>query len=184
MIRNSFWIASSLLLIGCAPTGTGVQAEEAARSGQDGTVRTVSFTTEAGTHLALDISPNGRALVFDLLGQLWTLPVQGGPAEPLAGTDDPILPGAIHLEMEELVAAGLTPLEAVAAATGNAARILGAEADLGTIEEGKLADLILLERGADPLADIRDTRRIWKVIRGGEVVDRQALVHQVTGMAR
>ncbi len=90
------------------------------------------------------------------------------------GTDIPMLPGAIHLELEELVAAGLTPLEAVRAATGSAARILGADEEIGTIEEGKRADLILLD--ADPLEDIRNTREIWKVIKGGEVVDREGIL--------
>jgi hypothetical protein len=66
-------------------------------------------------------------------------------------------------------AAGLTPLEAIRAATGDAARILGA-ADLGTIAAGKVADLVVLD--ADPVADIRNTRRIRAVVQGGRVVDR------------
>ena len=75
----------------------------------------------------------------------------------------------MHLELEELVAAGLTPLEAIRAATGDAARILGA-ADLGTNAVGKVADLVVLD--ADPSADIRNTRRIRAVVQGGRVVDR------------
>ncbi len=90
-----------------------------------------------------------------------------------AGTDIWQLPDAVHLELEELVAAGLSPLEALRAATGGAARILGAEGDLGTIEAGKLADLVILD--ADPLADIRNTRRIWMVMQNGRIVDRAAL---------
>jgi hypothetical protein len=91
-----------------------------------------------------------------------------------AGTDAPALPGAIHLELEELVASGLSPLEAIAAATGNAARILGAEEEIGTIEEGKRADLILLD--ADPLDEIRNTREIWKIVKGGRVVNRTGIL--------
>jgi imidazolonepropionase-like amidohydrolase len=83
------------------------------------------------------------------------------------------LPGSLHWELEGLVQAGLTPLEAITAATGTAARIIGAETSIGTIEEGKLADLVILE--ADPLEDISNTRRIWKVFRGGREVDRSAL---------
>ena len=86
------------------------------------------------------------------------------------GTDIWQTPAGVHLELEELVAAGLTPLEAIRAATAVSARIVGAERDLGTIEPGKLADLILLD--ADPTADIRNTRRIRSVIQGGSVVDR------------
>ena len=57
--------------------------------------------------------------------------------------------------------AGLPPIEAIHAATGASAKILGADKDLGTIEVGKCADLVILD--ADPLADIHNTRRIWKV---------------------
>jgi Tol biopolymer transport system component len=90
------------------------------------------------------------------------------------GTDAAQFPGAIHLELEDQVAAGLTPLEAIAAATGEAARVLGAEGEIGTVAVGKRADLILLD--GDPLEDIRNTRRIWKVIQRGRIVDRDALL--------
>ena len=89
------------------------------------------------------------------------------------GTDIWQVPTGVHLELEELVAAGLTPLEAIRAGTGDAAGILGAANDLGTIAVGKLADLIVLD--ADPAADIRNTRRIRAVVQGGKVVDRAAL---------
>jgi len=92
------------------------------------------------------------------------------------GTDAAEFPGAIHFELEDLVAAGLTPLEAIAAATSGAARVLGAESDIGTIAVGKHADLILLD--GDPLEDIRNTRRISQVIKGGRVVDRAALMQR------
>ncbi len=90
------------------------------------------------------------------------------------GTDIWQVPSGVHMELEELVAAGLSPLEAIHAGTGAAARILGADGDLGTIEVGKRADLILLD--ADPLADIRNTRRIWQVIHDGHLVDRPAIL--------
>jgi imidazolonepropionase-like amidohydrolase len=81
------------------------------------------------------------------------------------------------MELEQLVAAGLTPLQAIHAGTGAAARILGAERELGTIEVGKRADLVFLD--ADPLSDIRNTRRIWNVMRDGRLVDRHKLVRRV-----
>jgi imidazolonepropionase-like amidohydrolase len=81
------------------------------------------------------------------------------------------------MELEELVAAGLTPAQAIHAATGGASRILGAEKDLGTIEVGKWADLILLD--ANPLLDIRNTRKIWRVMQYGRLVDRDAIAREV-----
>jgi hypothetical protein len=93
-----------------------------------------------------------------------------------AGTDIWQIPSGTHLELEELVASGLSPLEAIRAATGAAARIVGAERDLGTIQVGKLADLILLD--ADPLIDIRNTRRIRAVMQSGGWIDRPAIKAQ------
>jgi len=115
----------------------------------------------------------GRNRDMEMLGRAVESLHRGG-VRLATGTDTPALPGAIHVELEELVAAGLTPMEALMAATSNAARVLGAEGEIGTIEVGRWADLILLD--ADPLEDIRNTRRIWKVIHGGRVVDREALL--------
>jgi imidazolonepropionase-like amidohydrolase len=74
------------------------------------------------------------------------------------------------LEIECLVKAGLTPLQALRAATGWAAECLGLERDIGTIEKGKLADLVVV--AGDPLADVtllQDPARIALVLKGGEV---------------
>jgi Tol biopolymer transport system component len=92
----------------------------------------------------------------------------------LVGTGpDNMAPGwAVHFEMEQLVRAGLPPLEALIAATGGAARILGVS-DLGTLQPGNRADLVILD--ADPLVDIRNTRRIGEVVQAGRVVDRASL---------
>ena len=98
------------------------------------------------------------------------------------GTDLWQVPTAVHSELEELVAAGLTPLEALGAATAGSARILGAEADLGTIEVGKRADLVILD--ADPTADIRNTRRIWRVLKDGRVVNRAAIAEAAAAARR
>jgi Tol biopolymer transport system component/imidazolonepropionase-like amidohydrolase len=94
-----------------------------------------------------------------------------------AGTDIWQVPTGVHMELEQLVAAGLTPAQALHAATGAAARIFGAEKDLGTIEVGKYADLVLLD--ANPLADIRNTRKIWRVMQYGRWVDRDAIAKTV-----
>lgn len=93
------------------------------------------------------------------------------------GTDIWQIPTGVHMELEQLVAAGLTPAQAIHAGTGGAARILGADKDLGTIDVGKWADLVLLD--ADPLADIRNTRRIWQVVHYGRLVDRPAILKSV-----
>jgi imidazolonepropionase-like amidohydrolase len=89
------------------------------------------------------------------------------------GTDIWQIPTGVHMELQQLVAAGLTPLQAIHAGTGGAARILGADKDLGTIEVGKWADLVFLD--SDPSSDIRNTRRIWNVMHDGQLVDRQQL---------
>jgi imidazolonepropionase-like amidohydrolase len=84
---------------------------------------------------------------------------------------------ALHRELEAMVQAGLTPLEALVAATRGGAAALGRSADLGTLAPGKLADLVVLE--ADPLADIRNTRRIVLVIKNGEMFDPQAILRDL-----
>ena len=89
------------------------------------------------------------------------------------GTDVWQVPWGVHLELEELVRAGLSPLDAIHAATAASAGIIGAEEELGTIEVGKWADLVILD--ADPLVDIRNTGRIHAVVKGGEIVDRAAI---------
>jgi imidazolonepropionase-like amidohydrolase len=87
----------------------------------------------------------------------------------LAGTDSPIVPYglALHVELESYVHAGLTPFQALQSATVNAAQALGVGSEIGTIEPGKLADLTFL--GSDPLNDIRNTRDVKRVMRGGRL---------------
>jgi imidazolonepropionase-like amidohydrolase len=95
----------------------------------------------------------------------------------MAGSDTPnafVFPGfALHDELALLVEAGLTPLQALQAATLNPARYLEATDSLGTIEAGKVADLVLLD--ANPLEDISNTRRISAVVLNGRYLDRRAL---------
>lgn len=80
---------------------------------------------------------------------------------------------SLHDELVLFVRAGLTPLEALQAATINPARFLGMEKDLGTIEKGKIANLVLLD--ADPLVDIHHTARISAVFLSRKYFDRAAL---------
>jgi len=92
---------------------------------------------------------------------------EGGAVIAL-GTDQTIGP-AVHREMRLLVDAGIAPLDVLRIATRNAAAFLGMEDQIGTIDEGKLADLVLLR--ADPVADIENAKTIELVIKGGEIVD-------------
>jgi len=71
--------------------------------------------------------------------------------------------------MELMVEAGLTPLQAIQAATINAARMIGRDKEQGSIEAGTLADFVVLD--ANPLADIRAVRQIHRVVKGGVVHD-------------
>ncbi len=97
--------------------------------------------------------------------------------EILAGTDtgDPyVIPGAaLHDELEQLVAAGLTPRDALEAATLAPARFFETDKEMGSIEKGKLADLVLLD--ANPLENIRNIRGVAGVFTHGKYYSRQTL---------
>lgn len=79
----------------------------------------------------------------------------------------------LHMELALFVGAGFTPLEALQAATLNPAKYLGRTKDLGTVEVGKLADLVILE--ANPLEQIENTGRIAGVVTAGRYLSREKL---------
>jgi imidazolonepropionase-like amidohydrolase len=96
----------------------------------------------------------------------------------MAGTDTApgvyIMPGfSLHDELANFVEAGFTPMEALQTATSNPANFLGLEASLGSVEPGKIADLVLLRES--PLKDILNSRKISVVISRGRVFDRATL---------
>lgn len=99
----------------------------------------------------------------------------------LVGTDSPepqVPPGfSLHQELEMLVESGLTPAATLRAATLTNATVLGEKERLGSISAGKWADIVLLS--ANPLDDIRNTRRIELVIRGGNVCRPAELLKRV-----
>jgi len=104
----------------------------------------------------------------------------------LAGSDagDPnVVPGfALHDEMQLFVEAGVPPLVAIRSATLEPARALGVSERVGSIERNKAADVVLL--GADPLADIRNTRRIVAVVLNGRLVTAAQLAVQIEPLRR
>ncbi len=93
---------------------------------------------------------------------------------PIVSGTDTSVPGVVlgvssQIELLLHVEAGLSPAAALAAATLVAARMIGRDGDLGVVEPGTQADLVVLD--ADPLADIRNVRRISRVIKGGRIYD-------------
>lgn len=110
-----------------------------------------------------------------LLDTIGTMYRAGVPI--MTGTDNNnpyVVPGfALHYELELFVRAGLTPMEALQTATINPVKYLGLTATNGTIENGKSADLVMLD--ADPLADIKNTRKVRAVMVNGKLLDRAEL---------
>jgi imidazolonepropionase-like amidohydrolase len=80
---------------------------------------------------------------------------------------------SLHDELALLVQSGLSPMDALQCATLNAAKFLKLEKTLGTVEQGKIADLVLLE--ANPLEDITNTRKIAGVIMNGRYVSKEEI---------
>jgi imidazolonepropionase-like amidohydrolase len=92
-----------------------------------------------------------------------------------------MFPGSsLHEELAWLVDAGLRPMEALQAATRNAAVFMGKLDTLGTLEKGKFADMVLLDR--NPLDDIRNTRTINAVVVRGKVLSKGDLEKQLTNV--
>jgi len=102
----------------------------------------------------------------------------------LAGTDSfdgfDLSGFSLHQELELLVKAGLKPAQALQAATLNPAKFLGRERDFGAVEVGKVADLVLLD--ANPMEDIRNTRKIRGVVLEGHFFDRVELDKMLAGV--
>jgi Tol biopolymer transport system component/imidazolonepropionase-like amidohydrolase len=113
-------------------------------------------------------APGSRAVVAPVFATVDEIHERGGKV--IAGTDSPIIPYGLSLllEVEQLSEAGLGPMAAIESATRVAAEALGAGSDLGTIEPGKIADLVLL--GGDPSEDIKNLRRTEMVVVNGRLL--------------
>jgi len=138
-----------------------------------------AWKQDADRVVARDSTTAGRAayLRFYEKGLEITGAAQRAGVRVLVGTDGGdsyVFPGsAVHDELAELVKAGLSPAEALRAATWSAAEFLGLTARHGSVDPGKRADLVLLS--ANPLDDIENVRRIEAVVFRGRLLDRDRL---------
>jgi hypothetical protein len=128
-------------------------------------------TRDIKTAILKQLTPEDFAIGIPLFNkqlEVVTAMKQAG-VQLLAGTDMVLYPGfSLHEELRLLVRAGLTPMEALQAATRSPAEYFGMLESLGTVQKGKLADLVLLN--ADPLQDISNTRKIEAVVVSGTIV--------------
>lgn len=133
---------------------------------------TRAMWVELADRFSADVAPADQAMLqrfFDLLLELTGL-LQDAGVPILAGSDAGgsqwVIPGfSLHQEFDLLAEAGLTPLQVLQAATLNAARFLGKESTLGTVEEGMQADLVLLD--GNPVEGVANLHRIGGVVRAG-----------------
>jgi imidazolonepropionase-like amidohydrolase len=133
--------------------------------------------TEILAQYAKNVQGSDTASAYTAWNYAMVAKLHEGGVKIMAGTDNPIgflTPGfSLHEELASLVRGGLTPMEALIAATLHPAEFMRMDDSLGTVTPGKLADLVLLE--ADPRVDITNTRRINMVIKDGRLFDRLAL---------
>lgn len=139
----------------------------------------VEWLADADGMVASDSSAAGRKSYMDFYrkGLMLTNDAYRAGVPVMLGTDAGdsfVFPGSsVHDELGELVRAGLSPAEALKAATLSGATFLGLTAHHGTVQAGRFADLVLLD--ANPLDDIGNSRRIHAVLLNGRVFDRAAL---------
>jgi hypothetical protein len=145
-----------------------------------------AWNQDADRMVATDSSPEGRRAFLDFYhtGLAITGEAHRAGVGVLVGTDGGdsfVYPGsAVHDELGELVKAGLTPAEALRAATLRPAEFLGLTDRHGSVESGRSADLVLLD--GDPLASIENVRRIRAVILHGTPLDRERLDSMLRGV--
>ncbi|MFO1469103.1 MAG: amidohydrolase family protein [Steroidobacteraceae bacterium] len=117
--------------------------------------------------MSFGAGPGGEQLAANIRRSIARLQAAG--ATLIMGTDSPFTPSGLntHNELYQAVRAGLTPYEALRAATLAPARLMGTDRDLGTLERGKIADIAFVE--GDPLQDITNAARVRKVMTGGRL---------------
>ncbi|HEA19878.1 hypothetical protein LCGC14_1464370 [marine sediment metagenome] len=130
-----------------------------------------SYVAELATALPrIKAMRPGYGSNFDDIYQTITAIIKAG-GHMTAGTDSPFIPygTSLHVEMQLFVEAGLSPYQALQAATIKSAEAVGVDKDLGTIEAGKLADLVIVD--GDPLTHIKDAWNVNTVIKNGITYD-------------
>ena len=188
-VRNGTWIVptfSAQLEIALWPKHA-LPGDDFARYLPDTLRKFVAFIFPMEPDIPPDADITGRALFEKRLVVVGAMRRAG--VGILAGTDYPLRnspPGfGLHGELEYLVRAGLSPMEVLRAATIEPARYFGMTDSLGTVAAGKVADLVLLD--ANPLADIRNTRKIAAVVANGRLFDsaaREALLRSALESGR
>lgn len=113
--------------------------------------------------VAPDLVPRAASVFGRYLATVAALHRAGVPI--VAGTDQTVPGHSLHRELELYVQAGFTPMEAIQAATSLPAKVMGLQAEAGTVAPGMRADLLVVE--GDPLADIKALRRVYLVVVGG-----------------
>jgi hypothetical protein len=108
-------------------------------------------------------APQAGAVLESWLKMLGKLHKAGIPI--VAGTDQAIPGHSVHGELELYVRAGFTPLEAISAATALPAHVMGVDKEVGTLQAGKRADILIVD--GDPSTRISDIRKVWLVIAKG-----------------
>jgi len=177
-VHNQTWQAPTLIMLHNVAFPTAAQ-----KFGNDARApfvpRHLLGTWQTDRVMELKASPQELALREAMLQKSLEMVGQMNAAgvRLLAGTDSPapfVFPGSsLHDELVLLVKAGLTPMQALQAATRSPAEFLGKLEEQGTIEQGKFADLLLLD--ANPLEDIRSTQKIRAVVIRGKLLDRSKL---------
>lgn len=170
-VRNGTWLCPTLIVT----RHTSLSAEEENQFTNDDRMKYIPLPIRERWHreftqrLAFIANIEDKRMLYRTRFKVTDAAQQTG-VQILAGTDTPnpyVFPGfGLHEELELLVQSGFSPLEALQTATVNPARFFGKETTLGTIEKGKLADLVLLD--ANPLKDIKNTTRIAAVVAGGK----------------
>jgi len=159
-------------------------------SSPPGERREIPIDVRSGTWMNVDVSPDGQHVVFDLLGDIYELRIAGGEAKALTsgmawgvmvniGAHGQREGLSSHWEMWTFVLGGMTPMQALHTATINPARYMGFAKDLGSLETGKLADLLIID--GNPLQDIRVTDKIAFVVQNGRIYEGGTLAEKVTG---
>lgn len=183
--RNNTWVVPTLTLWHTVVVAHDSATRRSPRLGYiPDAMRRDWVEATKGDYIAADSILHGTA-VFRRLSNL-TRAMQAAGVGLLAGTDQLnayVYPGfSLHDELALFVEAGLTPLQALQTATVNPATFLGTLDSLGTVEPGKIADLVLLE--ANPLADIHNTTRIRAVVLNGRYFSRADLDGLLAGARR